>query len=124
MHFYGFYGVHAQEVNAENIFLLTTQEVSIGQLAGSSVVIKNEFIPDKLYRSLPKTVPNKKRIGLKKIISIPFIEADHVNIAYTKASQVSGNDVIIGDLCIIDRVEYRNSVRISEKALVYEVIKG
>lgn len=121
--FYGFDCVRAPEINAENIFLLTTQEVSIGQLAGSSVTIQSEFIPDKLYKSLPKTVSNKKMQGLKKIIAISSIEADQVNIEYTKANQVSGHDVVIGDLCIIDRVEYGHSIHISEKAVVNEIVK-
>lgn len=121
--FYGFQGVSAPEVNAENIFILTTEEVSVNQLAGSRVTINSEFIPDKLYKSLPKTMANRKMQGYKKIISISSIEADMVNIEYTKASQVFGQDVVIGDLCIIDRVEYGHSIKISEKAVVNEVVK-
>lgn len=121
--FYSFHVVRAPEVNAENIFLLTTKDVSIGQLAGSRVTIKQEFRPNKLYKSLPKTIPNKKEQGGKNMLSITSIEADQVDIEYTNARRVSGQDVNIGDLCIIDRVEYKNTLQISEKSVVNEVVK-
>ena len=84
---------------------------------------RNSFVPDQKWHALPKTISYKKKKGASKIIPIPVIEADFIHIEYTKANLVSGQDVIIGDLCIIERVEYRNSIKISEKSVVNEVVK-
>ena len=121
--FYGFSGITAPEVNAENIFLLVWEGISIKQLAGSRVMIKNEFLPDKVFQSIPKSQTYRKIKGEKDMVSVESIEADQIQIECTKARLVSGLDVIIGELCIIERVEYRNSIRISEKAVVNEVVK-
>ena len=56
-------------------------------------------------------------------MSLTSIEGDTINIEATNAELVSGMDVIIGDLCIFERVEYSNAIRISEKAIVNEVVK-
>lgn len=121
--FYSFNRITAPEVNAENIFLLVWGEISIKQLAGSRVMIKNEFLPDKVFRSIEKSQTYRKIKGEKDMVSVEFIEADQIQIECTKAGLVSGLDVIIGELCIIERVEYRNSIRISEKAVVNEIVK-
>ncbi|MBE5967042.1 MAG: hypothetical protein E7255_08765 [Lachnospiraceae bacterium] len=121
--FYSFNRITAPEVNAENIFLLAHDGISINQLAGSNVTIKNKFKPDKLFRSIPKSQTYRKIKGERDMVSVKSIEADRIQIEYTKAELVSGQDVIIGELCIIERVEYRNSIRISEKSIVNEVVK-
>ncbi|HBI74199.1 MAG TPA: hypothetical protein DEG06_08580 [Lachnospiraceae bacterium] len=92
-------------------------------LAGSRVMIKNEFLPDKVFQSIPKSQTYRKIKGEKDMVSVESIEADQIQIECTKARLVSGLDVVIGELCIIERVEYRNSIRISEKAVVNEVVK-
>ena len=57
------------------------------------------------------------------IMSVTEIEGDKIEVEYIKADYVSGIDVVIGDLCIIEKVEYKNSIKISEKAVVNEIIK-
>ncbi|NLZ82761.1 MAG: hypothetical protein GX915_03750 [Clostridiales bacterium] len=121
--FYNFNELNVPEINGENIFILTRDEIKINQLVGSNVIIQSQFTPDKLYRNIPKSISNKKIAGEKNIVKVKNIEADKIHIEYTKSDLVSGQDVIIGDLCIIDRVEYSNRLRISDKAVVNEVIK-
>lgn len=121
--FYNFNELITSEVNGENIFILTNDGIEIDQLVGSNVVIQSQFTPDKLFRNIPKIISNKKIVGEKKIVKVKTIEADNIHIEYTNSELVSGQDVIIGNLCIINRVEYSNRLRVSDKAVVNEVIK-
>lgn len=121
--FYGFHGVIAPGINAENIFLLVSENISVESLSGTRIIIKNKFIPDKLFKSLPKVNNYKQVNGRTTIMNIPIIEGDTIVVEYLKADCITGNDIIIGDLCVIDKVEYRNSIKISDKSVVNEVVK-
>ncbi len=121
--FYSFSDLVAEAVNADRIFLLTRASIHVGQLTGTSVIIKRDFKADKAYKGIPKTVAYKRQNRPNQMAYIRAIEADHVETEYTSAELISGDDIIIGDLCIIDRVEYRRSIAISEKAIVNEVVK-
>lgn len=46
------------------------------------------------------------------------IEGDEINIEYTRAKTVSGRNVVIGDFCEIDLVQYTENAEISTKARV------
>ena len=53
------------------------------------------------------------------------IEGDVIDLAYTRASRVSGRVVKIGPGCVIDQVEYTESVEIdSENSTVNKVVKS
>jgi hypothetical protein len=121
--FYSFSDLEAEAVNADRIFLLTRASVKVGQLTGSKVMIKRDFKADKLYKGIPKRTTYRRQNKPNQMIHIRTIEADQVCVEYTRAELISGDEIIIGDLCIIDRVEYRRSITISEKAVVNEVVK-
>ncbi len=121
--FYSLSQLSAVAVNAEYIFLLNGESIRVDQVTGSHVKIKNSFRPDKKFKQIPKYGSYKGRNGKKSIALIHTIEADHIEIESTRAQLVCGEQVNIGDLCIIDRVEYRESIQISEKAVVNEVVK-
>ncbi|HOJ11631.1 MAG TPA: hypothetical protein PK733_13700 [Clostridiales bacterium] len=121
--FYSFGGLSAQALNAENIFILINDDISLECIVGSNIRISNTFNPDKKFKNIPKSASYGKLAGSGNIIIVNVIEGDNIIIENTKSELVSGMDVFIGDLCIIEKVEYRNSVRISEKAVVNEVVK-
>lgn len=121
--FYSFSDLEAEAVNADRIFLLTQASVKVGQLNGSRVIIKRDFKADKIYKGIPKRTTYRRQNKSNQMIHIRTIEADHVCVEYTRAELISGDEIIIGDLCIIDRVEYRSSITISEKAVVNEVVR-
>lgn len=121
--FYSFSDLVAESVNADRIFLLSRALVKVGQLTGTKVMIKRDFKADKLYKGIPKRITYRRQNKPNQMLHIRIIEADQVCIEYTRAELISGDEIIIGDLCIIDRVEYRKSITISEKAVVNEVIK-
>lgn len=53
------------------------------------------------------------------------IEGDVIDLAFTRAARVSGRVVKIGPGCVIDRVEYTESVEIdSENSTVDKVVQG
>ena len=122
--FYGFGVINSPAICAEDIILITKKETIIGSLAGSNITIRHAYMPDKTFKSIPKTSKYKTQYGDTQIIKIPQIEGDRISIEYVRSELVSGGDVIIGDMCVIDRVEYKKSISISEKAVVNEVTRS
>jgi hypothetical protein len=121
--FYSFGGLNAQSLNAENIFILINDDISLESIVGSNIRISNTFNPDKKFKTIPKSAYYGKLTGSGNIIMVNAIEGDNIIVENMKSELVSGMDVFIGDLCIIEKVEYRNNVCISEKAVVNEVVK-
>ncbi|WP_160689377.1 hypothetical protein [Clostridium sp. C2-6-12] len=125
--FYSFNEIQLEGVNAEFIYIKPSKKINIESLFGSEIIINNNFKSDKEFESIPKTMPLKTyKNGNKNnnsIMTVTEIEGDKILIEYVKADYISGIDVEIGDLCIIDKVEYKNSIKISEKAVVNEIIK-
>ncbi|OOM77266.1 hypothetical protein CLPUN_23830 [Clostridium puniceum] len=125
--FYSFEEIQAEGVNAEFIYIKPSKKINIASIFGSKIIISNNFKGDKEFEMLPMTMSlNSYRRNNKKkgsIMSVKEIEGDKIEVEYVKADYISGIDVVIGDLCIIEKVEYKNSIKISEKAVVNEVIK-
>jgi len=121
--FYSFGGLCCQSINAENITIILSDDISLQSVAGSNIRISRVFKVDKMFKSLPKSSRYKNFTSDCGIVYIPSIEGDSVNVEYTRSDVVSGVDVVIGDLCIIDRVEYTGSIVISEKSVVNEVVR-
>lgn len=53
-----------------------------------------------------------------------LIEGDEISIERSKVKVVRGDNVVIGEGCTVDRVEYRSGLVIHPKANVKEKIKG
>jgi hypothetical protein len=121
--FYSLSNLQAEAVNADYIFLLTSEQVEVKQLTGESVTINRSFRRDQQFKNLPKELSYRSQRVEGNIAAVDVIEADRIDIEYTKSVLVSGKDVRIGDLCIVDHVEYSNSIEISKKAIVNEVVK-
>jgi hypothetical protein len=121
--FYSFEGLHCQSINAENITLVLNDDISVKSIMGSNIRILKSFQQDKQFKSIPKSTGYKNFTSNTGIVSIQSIEGDRINIEHTRAQLVSGIDVKIGDLCVIDRVEYKNSIKISEKAVIEQVVR-
>jgi|LSQX01.2.fsa_nt_gb hypothetical protein len=120
---YSFDTIEAETINAENVFIVPRVNSKVDSVLGSTIRISRTFKPDQRFRSILKTVNYRSFKSNDEIMSLTSIEGDTINIEATNAELVSGMDVIIGDLCIIERVEYSNAIRISEKAIVNEVVK-
>ncbi len=59
----------------------------------------------------------------KGVLTAETIEGDDIHIEYTKAEVVRGAKVVIGQGCEIGRVEYTDTLEISEGAAVKEQVK-
>ncbi len=55
--------------------------------------------------------------------TIEEIAATKINIENVKVNKVSGEFVIIGDDCIVDVVEYNNTLSLSKKAQISRIVK-
>ncbi len=125
--FYSFEEIQLEGINAEFVYIKPSKKINIESIFGSEIIISNNFKGDKEFEMLPMTMsPNSYRKSNKakgSIMSVTEIEGDKIEIEYVKVGYVSGMDVVIGDLCIIEKVEYKNSIKISEKSVVNEVIK-
>lgn len=125
--FYSFEEIQVEGINAEFIYIKPSEKINIESIFGSEIIISNKFKADKDFEMLPMTIsPSLYRSSNKtksSIMSATEIEGDKIEIEYVKADYISGMDVVIGDLCIIEKVEYKNSIKISERAIVNEVIK-
>ena len=53
----------------------------------------------------------------------PIIEGDEVTLIHTTSKVVRGKNVRIGCNCVIDRVEYSESLDVDESATVGERVK-
>ncbi|MFT8362274.1 MAG: hypothetical protein ABF608_03775 [Sporolactobacillus sp.] len=60
--------------------------------------------------------------GLTRHFRAEIIEGDRVDLEYTEAKLVRGMDVVIGDGCVIDRVEYSGSYHTSGRFKIGEVV--
>ena len=121
--FYGLGKISSPAINADTVFLLANNGTKIGEITGSKVTVSTKFKLDKAFRSIPKTLRIDGAISDESIIDIDAISADKVTIEYVKATSVSGIDVKIGDLSIVEEVTYQNSLTISDKAIVGRVVK-
>lgn len=121
--FYGFCRVTAKGVNAGLILIVPYAGTEIDSLAGGEITVCRAYAPD---RKLRAEVGFKRRNKIESdgsIVRVSQIEGDRVSVESVNSDLISGDDVTIGDLCIVKRVEYRKSLRISEKAVVGETVK-
>lgn len=120
-----FNGIESNSINADNIFIHNKGDVHIDSIVGGSVIIKskfnNEFGLSKLNIKYNKDL-NYLNDGKQNVI-INSIEADNIILEGVSCKYVSGNNITIGDLCVIDKVEYFDKVDISQKSVVVEVNK-
>lgn len=121
--FYGLAKIFAPAVNAEEVFILTSDGTEIGEVAGTKVTVSKRFEPDRAFRKLPKTLAVRDADSRGAIIKIGSIEGDKVSVENVCADSISGIDVEIGDLCVVEEVAYKNSIRISEKAVVGRIVR-
>lgn len=121
--FYGFGKITAPCINAESIFLLTTKGTAVKEVVGSQITVATKFRPDKAFKAIPKTLKYSALDNDKALVSFDAISGDNIKLESVKANSVSGLEVVIGDLCVVDEVIYQDSIKISDKAVVGRVIK-
>lgn len=124
---YSFGCIQGTELNAEKIYIRPSADSKVSQVVGTHIQITKAFEFDKFLKSIAKKYLKQHYEVVKKqeisIMEVESIEGDKIRIDHVKAESVSGIDVVIGDLCIIERVEYSGHITISPKAVVNEVVR-
>ena len=121
---YALSGISAPSINAEEIFLRASGNVRVGEIAGTHITIDNRFRPNKSFSSLPKTQKYRKITECSsELAHAEAISGDTIRIKNTSAQSVSGIDVEIGELCTIEEVTYKNTIKISDRAVTGKVVK-
>lgn len=106
-------------LNAENINIQMFWPCRVNEIGGGQIRIKR----------LPQLLNDLKNIfKYFKSDSFPILEAeviegDIVYLEYTKARIVRGNNVTIGPGCEIGMVEYKESIRQDESAVINDLLK-
>ncbi len=86
-------------LNAETVEISAGASSEIGDIGGSTITVQRE---DSTFRILGFSFGRTPSFSL----STNTIEGDRVELEYTAAKVVRGKQVIIGEGCEIDRVEY------------------
>ena len=124
---FSFSQISADEINADFVYIKPSSSSRINIITGSEVVISESFKQNKCFKSLPKSVSFEHYKSIlsqpSTIMNVESIEADKIFIEKLNADFISGEEIIIGDLCIIEKVEYSKNIKISPKAIVNEVVK-
>jgi len=124
---YSFGEIVVDEIFADYVYIKPYDVSKVNNINGSNIVISHKFKNNNSFKSLPKSLDfvHYKNIISKpsSIMNVNSIEGDRIRIDHINADLICGGEVIIGDLCLIDRVEYSKSIKISPKAVVNEVVK-
>ena len=111
-------------VNAENLNLkMETQKMRVGSIGGGMITVYPGYTDNPVNKITPlKKVLKAINTGCKLVVS-ESIEGDIVNLECVEAPIVCGRIVILGDGCIIGKVQYTEKLEIAEGATVEEEIK-
>ena len=124
---YSFGILDMEGVNADTVYIHPYAESKLQQVMGSDIMITEVFPMDQTFEKIPKSADQglylKKASEPAGMMAIDSIEGDIINLDYVQAKLVSGQNVTIGDYCIIDRVEYIDSIQVSPKASVKEMVQ-
>lgn len=124
---YSFSILDMEGVNADTVYIHPFAESKIQQVMGSEIMITDVFLMDQTFEAIPKSADinlYKKAAALPAgLMQIDSIEGDTITLDHVQAKLVSGDNITIGDYCVIDCVEYKGNIQVSPKASVKEVIK-
>lgn len=123
---YCFGGLAAGSVNADHICIVLTgggAPLTAEHLAGGRIRIVKSFRPDRELEAIPaQTRYPALQCEEKVLFQADTVEGDVVEMESARVGTVSGGRIKIGPLSVVDRVEYTQSIEISPKAAVGEVI--
>ncbi|MBQ4547516.1 MAG: polymer-forming cytoskeletal protein [Oscillospiraceae bacterium] len=99
-------------INAEELYieLSNTVDSKAESIGGSRITIENSG-RNRIFGFF-----SGRKKGVMKVAE--SIEGDDINVEYTSAKTVTGKNVVIGDKCEIELVQYSENVEISPKAKI------
>jgi len=124
---YSFGILDMEGVNADTIYIHPYADSKLQQVMGSDIRITEVFPMDETFKRLPKSADLslyiKASVAPAGMMQIESIEGDTIILDHVQAKVVSGENVTIGDCCIIDRVEYKGTIQVSPKASVKVMVQ-
>lgn len=124
---YSFGIIDMEEINAEVICIHPDSRSIVKRVMGSDIRIMGNISMDQTFLSLPKSADNniyiKEASKPSTVMEVDSIEGDDIVLDHVKVKYVSGDHVVIGDSCVIDHVEYKNDLKVSNKAVVNNILK-
>ena len=102
-------------LNADMISIQLHGRSSVKEIGGEKVTVKRENGVLSILEKLLKP--------FSKELQVELIEGDVLNLEYTKANTVRGNQIVIGPGCEIGVVEYSGDLHISNDAIVKEKVQ-
>lgn len=96
-------------LNAEQLEIRLYGPSSAGEIGGGSIRVGRSRLQALKERLVPSGPPE---------LTARVIEADRVELAYTKADTVRGHRVVIGPGCVIGEVEYSEALEVHRSSKV------
>lgn len=123
---FSFGKLYVDVINCEHIYIRPAKGVKVNILHGSRIIVDPIFNDMKAWDKIDKTITLQeiqKDLPKLAMIHVKEMEGDYLELDYVSSKRVSGHDVVIHDHCEIDRVEYQNSIEVSNLAKVKEIVK-
>lgn len=124
---YSFGTIDMEEINAEVIYIHPDSKSLVKRVMGSDIRITENFLMDQTFLLLPKSADSKiyRKEASKSatIMELDSIEGDDIILDHVHAKYVSGDHVVIGNHCVIDCVEYKSDIEVSQRAVVKNRVK-
>ncbi|BCB02740.1 polymer-forming cytoskeletal protein [Bacillus sp. KH172YL63] len=104
-------------LNADKVQLEINHESSIKEIGGETIAVTHHRA-HRLFKQMVNFFLQKE-----DYLFSDLIEGDEILLEYTKAKLVRGKNVVIGENCVIDTVEYSGSLEVSPESRVGHSIK-
>ncbi|MBU5455904.1 hypothetical protein [Caproiciproducens sp. MSJ-32] len=100
-------------LSVDNIEIILQRRSNITEIGGEKLSVRKE----------DKGIFSNLFFNSRYILIAEEIEADEIYLEYTKCKVVRGNNIIIGEGCNIEKIEYNNELEVNEKSIVKENCK-
>ena len=104
-------------INCEDFYLFTLGESRIGEIGATNIEIYGEKKSKNIFKIfIPKKFKNNR-------VYIKVIEGDNIKLSDCEVDIVRGKNIVIGENCKINKVEYSESIDINELSKIDSVDK-
>ncbi len=105
--------IKCRSINADSVEIKLKGHINVKELVGSRISVRVKEPSFTLFNVQVKP----------SVLNAQLIEADEIFLEHTEADVVSGSVVQIGKGCRIGRVEYKESLKVSNEANVGQIVK-
>lgn len=115
----------APSVNAADILLPSSPNLKLGSVEGERIrLLRHIDVQQELRGVVTDGKIPKKIEDTAGVARIESVEGDSITLESVYCGSVCGQNIKIGDMCVINRVECSGELEISPKAVVNEIVRG